>query len=190
VSFAATDNVALVFLIKRSLHGSAVGYGAATAAFGAGMAAASLALAVWASRRPAAHWLIGGISLGAIGTAATGLAPGIVLACTAQAAAGAGNTADLVGTDTLIQQNVPARLLGRAFGAVYAAAQLASSLAYATAGPLITLTGPRTTFLIAGAGMLTGLAVIAPALTSTRHEPPGRQDPASRKAPAPAGGST
>ena len=187
VSFAATDNVALVFLVKRSLHGSAVGYGAATAAFGAGMAAASLALAAWANRRPAAHWLIGGVSLGALGTAATGLAPAIVLACAAQAAAGAGNTADLVGTDTLIQQSVPAGLLGRAFGAVYAAAQLASGLAYAAAGSLVTFTGPRTTFLIAGTGMLAGLAVIGPALTSRRHNPPGREDPALRPASTTAG---
>jgi MFS family permease len=177
VSFAAIDNVALVFLIQRSLGGSAAGYGAATAAFGAGMAAASLTLAAWANRRPAAHWLVGGISLGAIGTAATGLAPTIVLACTAQAMAGAGNTADLVGTDTLIQQSVPAGLLGRAFGAVYAAAQLASALAYAAAGPLVALTGPRATFLIAGTGMLAGLAIIGPALTSTRHKPPGPEGP-------------
>ena len=35
VSFAAADNVALVFLIRHSLHGSAAGYGVATAAFGA-----------------------------------------------------------------------------------------------------------------------------------------------------------
>jgi len=188
VSFAATDNVALVFLVRRSLHGSAAGYGVTAAAFGAGMAAASLALAAWANRRPAAHWLIGGISLGALGTAATGLAPAIVLAGAAQAAAGAGNTADLVGTDTLIQQSVPAGLLGRGFGAAYAAAQLASSLAYAAAAPLVALTGPRTTFLIAGTGMLAGLAVIGPALTSTRHELPGREDPAVGQAPAPAGG--
>src|SRR6266851_3608643 len=152
---------ALVFLVRRSLHGSAAGYGVTAAAFGAGMAAASLALAAWANRRPAAHWLIGGISLGALGTAATGLAPAIVLAGAAQAAAGAGNTADLVGTDTLIQQSVPAGLLGRGFGAAYAAAQLASSLAYAAAAPLVALTGPRTTFLIAGTGMLAGLARVS-----------------------------
>jgi len=164
VSFAAADNVALVFLVRRSLHGSAAGYGAATAAFGAGMVVASLLLAGWADRRPAAYWLIGGISLGAVGTAATGLAPGLAIACAAQVLAGAGNTADLVGTDTLIQQNVPAELLGRAFGAVYASAQLASAIAYSAAGPLVALTSPRVTFLIAGTGMLAGLAILWPAL--------------------------
>lgn len=51
VGFASTDNVALVFPVNPSLYGTAVEYGAATAAFGAGMAAASLALAAWADRR-------------------------------------------------------------------------------------------------------------------------------------------
>jgi MFS family permease len=174
VAFGATDNVALVFLVGRSLHGSAAGYGVATAAFGVGMVVASLSLAVWANRRPAAYWLIGGISLGAVGTAATGVAPGLVLACARQAVAGAGNTADLVGTDTLIQQSVPAGLLGRAFGAVYASAQLASAIAYAAAGLLVALTGPRVTFLIAGTGMFAGLAILVPALTRKQH---GRPDP-------------
>jgi hypothetical protein len=50
----------------------------------------------------------------------------------------------------------------RAFGAVYTAA---SAIAYATAGPLVGLTGPRGAFLIAGTGMLTGLAVLGPALS-------------------------
>jgi hypothetical protein len=63
-----------------------------------------------------------------------------------QALAGAGNTAELVGTDTLIRQTAPAELLGRAFGAVYASAQLASAIAYSAEGPLVALTGPRATF--------------------------------------------
>jgi MFS family permease len=179
VSFASMDNVALVFLVERGLHGSGAGYGAVAAAFGVGMVAASLALAAWASRRPPAQWLIGGVTLGAVGTAATGLAPGVVTAALAQAAAGAGNTADLVGTDTLIQQSVPAPMLGRAFGAVYTAAMAASAIAYAAAGPLVALIGPRGVFLIAGAGMLAGLAVLAPALVGRRRSRSGPSPDAS-----------
>ena len=82
-----------------------------------------------------------------------------------QALAGAGNTAELVGTDTLIRQTAPAELLGRAFGAVYASAQLASAIAYSAEGPLVALTGPRATFLVAGAGTLAGLAILGLALT-------------------------
>ncbi len=105
------------------------------------------------------------------------MAPVLVIACAGQALAGAGNTADLVGTDTLIQQAVPARLLGRAFG--YASAQLTSAvvIAYVAAGLLVALTGPRVTFLIAGTGMLTGLAILGPALTRKRPAPSDPEGP-------------
>jgi MFS family permease len=164
VSFASLDNVALVFLVEHSLRGSAVGYGVTVAAYGTGMLVASLTLAVLAQRRSPRFWLAAGFATGAIGTAGTGLAGSIGLAAAAQAVAGAGNTADLVGNDTLIQQVVPAALLGRVFGALSTAAQAGAGIAYAAAAPVVALTGPRITFLIAAAGMLAGLLVLRPAL--------------------------
>jgi MFS family permease len=164
VAFASMDNVALVFLVKRSLHGDGIEYGMLSATFGAGMVAASVALARWARCRPGAFWLIGGVISGAAGAVATGLAPTAVLAGAAQAVAGAGNSADLVGTDTLLQQRVPAVMLGRAFSLVYGAAQLASVVSYGLAGPLVALAGPRAAFLVAGAGALAGLGLLVPGL--------------------------
>jgi MFS family permease len=164
VTFAAVDNVALVFLVRRALHGPAAEYGVISAAFGVGMVAASAALTVKGGRRTPAFWLVGGIVAGAAGTVLTGIAPSAAVACAGQAVAGAGNTADLVGTDTLVQERVPAHMLGRAFGSVYGGAQLASALSCVIAGPLVALTGPRATFVIAGAGALAGLAVLVPAL--------------------------
>jgi MFS family permease len=164
VTFAAVDNVALVFLVKRALHGSGAEYGLISASFGVGMVAASVALTVWAGRRPPGFWLIGGIVTGAAGAIATGIAPSAALACAGQAVAGVGNTADLVGTDTLVQQRVPEHLLGRAFGTVYAGAQLAAVLSYLIAGPLVSLAGPRVAFIVAGAGALLGVVVLGPAL--------------------------
>ena len=164
VTFAAMDNVALVFLVKRSLDGDGIEYGMLSAAFGAGMVAASIALARWARRRSGAFWLIGGVICGAAGAVATGLAPTAALAGVAQAMAGAGNSADLVGTDTLLQQRVPAVMLGRAFSLVYGADQLASAISYGLAGPLVTVAGPRAAFLVAGAGALAGLGVLVPGL--------------------------
>src|SRR5487761_533564 len=43
-----------------------------------------------------------------------------------------------------------------------------SAIAYGAAGLLVALTGPRVTFLIAGTGMLAGLANIGPAPTGKR----------------------
>jgi MFS family permease len=164
VTFAAVDNVALVFLVSRALHGPGTEYGLISASFGVGMVAASVALTVWAGRRPPGFWLIGGIVAGAAGAIATGIAPSAALACAGQAVAGAGNTADLVGTDTLVQQRVPEHLLGRAFGTVYAGAQLAAVLSYLIAGPLVPLAGPRVAFIVAGGGALLGVLVLGPAL--------------------------
>jgi len=166
VTFAAMDNVALVFLVRRALHGPAAEYGIVSAAVGAGMVTASLALTVKAGRRPAAFWLTGGVVTGAVGMVLTGIAPTAAVACAGQAVAGAGNTADLVGTDTLVQERVPAHMLGRVFGTVYGGAQLASALSYIIAGPLVALTGPRATFVIGGAGALAGAFVLASALRS------------------------
>ena len=172
VAFASMDNVVVVFLVKADLHGSGAEYGVLAATFGAGMVAASLALTRWAAGRPAAFWLIGGVITGAAGTVATGLAPTAVLAGAAQAVAGAGNTADLVGTDTLIQQQVPSGMLGRTFALVYGAAQLASVISYALAGPLVSLAGARAALVIAGAGALAGLAVLVPGLRGSPSSAP------------------
>ena len=166
ITFAAVDNVALVFLVRRALHGSSAEYGLISAAFGAGMVAASLALTVKASRMTPAFWLASGVVAGAAGTALTGIAPSAAWASAGQALAGAGNTADIVGTDTLIQGQVPAHLQGRAFGTVYGGMQLASALSYLIAGPLVALTGPRATFIIAGAGALASATALVPALRS------------------------
>ena len=192
VSFASMDNVALVFLVERSLRGSPADYGIVVAAYGAGMLGASLALAVLAERRTPRFWLAVGFATGAAGTVGTGLAGSIGLAAAAQAVAGAGNTADLVGNDTLIQQVVPPAMLGRVFGALATAAQAGAGIAYAAAAPVVALTGPRITFLIAGAGMLAGLLVLVPALRAASQRsgpdvtPPGT-DPVSRPdGPAPA----
>jgi MFS family permease len=173
VAFASMDNVALVFLVKRSLHGDGIEYGMLAATFGAGMVAASVALARWARRRSGAFWLIGGVITGATGAVATGLAPTAVLAGAAQVVAGAGNSADLVGTDTLLQQRVPAAMLGRAFSLVYGADQLASVISYSLAGPLVALAGPRAAFLVAGTGALAGLGILVPGLRA-----PGTAGPA------------
>jgi MFS family permease len=171
VSFAAMDNVALVFLVHRALHGSGSEYGMLVAAFGAGMMAASAYLSVRADRRRACTWLLAGIGAGAAGTVATGLAPTAWAAGLALAVAGAGNTADLVGSDTMVQQTVPAGMLGRAFGAVGAAAQLASGIAYVAGGPLVAAVGPRAALLTAGLGMLSGAVILVPALPA-RHARP------------------
>lgn len=164
VSFAALDNVALVFLVKNDLHGSGTEYGAAVAGFGAGMIVASLALTRIGRRRRPQHWLLLGVIAGSVGTAVTGVAPLLAVAVLGQVLAGAGNSADVIANDTLVQQLVPRQWLGRVFGAVGTSAQAGSAIAYAAAGPLVGLTGARVTLFVAAAGALVGLAALTPVL--------------------------
>jgi MFS family permease len=162
VSFAAVDNVALVFLVSDEMHGSAAEFGLTQTAFGVGMLAATGLLAI--GQRSAVALLIGGLALSASGTVATALVPTLLAVAAAQLVAGMGNGVENVTTDTLVQRLTPRHLLGRVFGAVGTAAQLGSAVAYVIAGPLVGTLGPRGAFLVAGAGCGLALLVAVPAL--------------------------
>lgn len=166
VSFAAIDNVALVFLVSDELHGSAAEFGLTQAAFGVGMLVASGLLTF--GRRSAVALLIGALALSATGTIATAFLPTILAVAAAQVIAGMGNGADNVAIDTLVQRLTPRQMLGRAFGAVATAAQLGSAVAYVIAGVLVNTLGPRGTFLVAGIGCGLALLVAVPALRAAR----------------------
>jgi len=162
VAFAGIDNVALVFLSREVLGAGALGYGVIAAAFGMGMLAASIALSGNRHGRSPRALFIGGWTLTAAGTLLTGLAPAVWLAVAAQAIGGAGNGADNVASDTLIQRSVPRAMLGRVFGATSMAAYVGAGIASAAGGPLLDATSPRFVFLVAGVGVLgvVGLASI------------------------------
>ena len=123
------------------------------------------------ARRPAAFWLIGGVITGGAGAVLSGLAPDIAVSCVGQVIGGIGNTADLVGTDMLIQRHVPQEMLGRAYGIVYGGDQLALIGSSVIAAPLVALAGARVAFVIAGAGVLASLPIFLPILR--RNPEPG-----------------
>jgi MFS family permease len=172
VSFAAIDNVALVFLVTE-LHGSATEFGLTQAAYGVGMLAASGLLGFALGRRSAVALLAGGIGLVSTGSIATALLPSLAAVAIAQAVGGMGNGTENVATDTLVQRITPRHLLGRAFGAIATAAQLGSAVAFVVAGPLIGLLGPRGAFLLGGAGTALALLVALPALRAHARVPVG-----------------
>jgi MFS family permease len=166
VTFAAVDNVALVFLTRHTLAAGAAGYGLAASAFGVGMLLASTACTRLARDRSPTVLLIIAVAVTGAGTVITGLAPVIALAVVAQLIAGSGNAVENISYDTLVQNLVPRPFLARVFGTIGTAAQLGAGLAYAAGGPLVDLIGARATFILAGAGTLAVLPVL---LHATRH---------------------
>lgn len=166
VAFAGLDNVALVFLVRESLHGDAVAFGLVSGAYGIGMLAGSLGLS-WKGTAAAAAgvFALGWVASG-VGTLLTGLAPLLAVAALAQAIAGVGNAVDVVAMDTLVQREVPREMLGRVFGLVGTAPFAGHTLAFAAGGFLLDLTSARTVFVIAGIGTL---VVLTPVLLVLRR---------------------
>jgi MFS family permease len=153
VAFAAVDNVGLVFLTRDVLSAGSVGFGLAASAFGIGMLMSSIPLS-GARRVPARGLFLLGWLLVGVGTLLTGLAPALWFVVVAQMLGGAGNGADNVASDTLIQRTVPRAMLGRVFGVSSTAAFVGGGLAYAAGGPLLDATSPRAVFIIGAAGTL------------------------------------
>jgi MFS family permease len=152
VAFAAMDDAVLVFLTRDELDGPAAGYGIALSAFGVGMVVVPLALLAVRRRFSGLALTAAGLAVGGAGLAAAGLAPSLVLAVLAYGVAGAGNGLENIGVDTAIGEHVPAPLLGRVFGAVYAPLSVGGIAASAVAGVLAEATSARTVFVIAGIG--------------------------------------
>ncbi len=154
VAFAAVDNVALVFLARDVLDTGAIGFGMLASAFGVGMLAASITLIGPRVKLAAGALFLLGMLLNGAGTLATGLAPILLVAVVVQAVAGAGNSVQVIASDTLVQQVVDRAMLGRVLALVQTAAIAGGSLAAVAGGVLLDVTSPRTVFVLGGAGVL------------------------------------
>lgn len=152
VAFAAMDDAVLVFLTRDELGGSAGSPGVALSVFGIGMVVVPLALLAVPRRFGGLALTAAGLALGGLGLAAAGVAPVLALAVLAYGVAGAGNGLENIGVDTAIGEHVPAPLLGRVFGAVYAPLSVGGIAASAVAGVLAEATSAGTVFVIAGVG--------------------------------------
>ena len=169
VAFLAVDNVALVFLVRETLGGSAFAYGLMEAVFGFGMLAGSF----WILRgrgggRAAPRLYLLSCSLSTAGAMGAGLAPSIGALAPVEAVAGAGNGIEIVASETIIQQEVPRGMIGRVFGFISSATSLGVGVAQVGGGLLVDATSPRTTFLIAAAGGLLITVAIAPTMLRAR----------------------
>ena len=114
LAFIAVDNVALVFLVRETLGGSALAYGVIEAVFGAGMLAGTF----WILHGRGGRWAATRLYVFACGLSISGsfggaIAPDIPILGGFEALAGAGNGIEVVAMETIIQQQVPRGMIGR-----------------------------------------------------------------------------
>jgi MFS family permease len=176
LSFIAVDNVALVFLVRETLGGSAFAYGLIEAAFGVGMVTGSL----WILRGGGRGWAASRLyllscSLSSVAAAGSGVAPSVGVLAPVEAVAGAGNGIEVVASETIIQQQVPRGMIGRVYGFTSSATSLGVGIAQAAGGLLVDATSPRATFLIAAAGGLLVTLAIAPTMLRAPAAAPARE---------------
>lgn len=165
LAFIAVDNVALVFLVRETLGGSAFAYGVIEAVFGAGM----LAGGFWIIRGRGGQWLatrlyVLACSLSVCGSFGGAIAPSVAVLAPFEALAGAGNAMEIVAMETIVQQRVPQGMIGRVYGFVSSATSLGLGIAMGLGGLVVDVTSPRTAFLIASIGGVLAILAIAPTI--------------------------
>jgi MFS family permease len=161
VLFNGVDDVALVFLAKRTLHASNSAASLMYAGAGLGLLAGFVLLARAGPRLRMLVLILAGYAVSSLGNLLTGISFAVVAALGFQVIRGLGVAAMDVGHNTLIQRLVPADMLGRVFGNVYGAVGVAAGLSYLFGGLLLDATGARVTLVVAGIGGLTAAAVAA-----------------------------
>ncbi|HEY0364727.1 MAG TPA: MFS transporter, partial [Solirubrobacteraceae bacterium] len=156
-AFSMTAEVPLVF----ELGAGAVGLGALTACWGAGMTAGSW----WAGRslhgENEASGVLAGRLVMAAGVGLTAVAPslGPMLGCYLLGGLGGGFMG--VAAQSLLMRSAPDRLRGRMLGAIESARNLAFGLGVVGAGALVGLLGPRPVYAAVGLTMALGTLPVA-----------------------------
>jgi MFS family permease len=173
----AIDDVVLVFLAKRTLHGGDVAVSLLYASVGLGVLVGFLALASrrrgWGGGAAAVPLAVLGLALSSAGNLLTGLAWAVVVACVLQAVRGVGLSMVDTGLPAAVARAVPEHLRGRVFAVVYGGVSLAAMLSYVGGGLALAVASPRLVLVVAGGlGVVSaaamGLALARPLAATTR----------------------
>jgi MFS family permease len=124
----------------------------------------------------------------AIGCAylATGAAPTLLAACVASAVGGAGNGIQWVALITAVQQLTRADYQARVISLVESLGTAMPGLGFVIGGAVAAIFNPRTSFMVAGAGVLAVLAVASVALSRAKWRgEPGDDHAATAEAALP-----
>ena len=170
-------HVLLPFVVADRLGGGAQGFGFVSAAEGVGAVLAALVIGQWGMprHRVTAMYLTWAASCASIGL--IGVAPGLLGAAMFSALSGAGFQMGTVIWATMLQQLVPARMLGRVTSLDWLVSFALAPLSFGLAGPIAGRIGGPVTLLagglIGGAVLLVGLMV--PGVRDPEREKVGKE---------------
>ncbi len=169
IFFALVIPIEVVFA-KETLETGDAGYGALLASWGVGMVVGSLVFA--ALRKVPLRGLLG-VSTLAIGLAylATAVSPTLAVACAASVIGGIGNGVQWIALVTAVQELTRASYQARVLALLEALASAMPGAGFLLGGAIATIFEPRTSYAVAGAGVLVVLALAAALLRRTAWAP-------------------
>jgi MFS family permease len=171
IFFAAVIPIEVIYS-KQTLDTGDSGYGLLLGSWGIGMVLGSI---VFATVRRAPLPLLLFFSTLAVGAGYLGLAaaPTLAVACAASIAGGGGNGVQWVSAISAVQELTAAGMQARVMSVLESIGAAMPGVGYLLGGLIASATSPRTTFLVAGLGVLAITAIAAPIM--------GRKWPDSRE---------
>jgi MFS family permease len=162
VFFAAVIPIEVIYS-KQTLGTGDSGYGLLLASWGAGMVIGSV---VFARARRASLPVLLFFSTLAVGAGYLGLAaaPTLAAACAASVLGGAGNGVQWVTVVSAVQELTIAGMQARVMSVLESIGAAMPGVGYLLGGLIASGTSPRTTFLVAGVGVLAIVALAVPVL--------------------------
>jgi MFS family permease len=166
VFFSAVSPIEVIYA-KESLGTTDTGYGVMLAAWGVGMLCGSFVFAS-AKRVPLAALFV--LSTLVIGASYLGLAiaPNLAVACVASVIGGTGNGVQWVSAISSVQELTEAGMQARVMAVLESIGAAMPGLGFAIGGLIAAIATPRTTFLVAGLGVLAIVALAIPLLRGGR----------------------
>lgn len=172
IFFAAVLPIEVIYA-TQTLDAGDSGYGLLLASWGAGMVLGSIVFAA-VRRAPLTNLLF--FSTLAIGASYLGLAaaPTLALACTASVLGGAGNGVQWVALVSAVQELTAQGMQARVMSVLESITSAMPGIGFLLGGLTAAVLDPRVTFLMAGAGVLAILAIVAPVLATKWPESRGK----------------
>jgi MFS family permease len=176
IFFAAVLPVEVVYA-KETLGTGDTGYGVMLASWGVGMVLGSFIFARVRETSLAYQLFFSTLAIGA-GYLGLAFAPTLAVACAASVVGGAGNGVQWVAAISAVQELTAESLQARVMSVLESIGAAMPGLGFALGGLIAALGSPRTTFFVAGTGVIAIVAVMAPMLGASWLEPDESSGPA------------